>query len=94
VGARESWQWSAEALRCGASRQEAAALRAVLAHRWVVVAGDSIGRFFFAALLRLLSNNRAWQLPLPALARPLRRAHRCVRGAGSGAADSVWAPEL
>ena len=58
-GPRDSWQWSAQALRCGASRQDAEALRALLAHRWFVVAGDSIGRFFFAALLRLLSNSRA-----------------------------------
>ena len=62
-GSRESWQWSEQALQCGAARQEAAALRALLAHRWFVVAGDSIGRFFFAALLRLLSDNRTLLKP-------------------------------
>ncbi|KAK9825359.1 hypothetical protein WJX81_003344 [Elliptochloris bilobata] len=61
-GPRDSWQWSAVALQCGASRQDATALRALLAHRWFVVAGDSIGRFFFAALLRLLSDNPAQQI--------------------------------
>ncbi len=61
-GPRDSWQWAAQALRCGASRQDAEDLRTLLAHRWFVVAGDSIGRFFFAALLRLLSDNRAQEL--------------------------------
>ena len=34
-----------------------AQLRGVLKDRWMVVAGDSIGRFFFAALLRMLSDS-------------------------------------
>lgn len=32
-------------------------LRGALTKRWVVVAGDSIARFFFAAMLRLLSDD-------------------------------------
>jgi len=103
-GSRESWQWSEEALRCGAARQEAAALRALLAHRWFVVAGDSIGRFFFAALLRLLSDNRA--LLTPGVAVPfscmlagdilyLSAFSRTLLCRGcSDTADSFWASRL
>ena len=52
----DNWQWSSEALRCGAKRQGTADIRKALADRWIVVAGDSIARFFFAALLRLASS--------------------------------------
>ncbi len=66
----DNWQWSSEALRCGARRQGPADMRKALADRWIVVAGDSIARFFFAALLRLASNNeckpsRGQQCPAP-----------------------------
>ena len=53
----DNWQWSSDALRCGAHRLSMAELRAPLSKRWVVVAGDSIARFFFAAMLRLLSDD-------------------------------------
>lgn len=53
----DNWQWSSEALRCGAKRLGTADIRKGLAGRWIVVAGDSIARFFFASLLRLASSD-------------------------------------
>lgn len=53
----DNWQWSSEALRCGAHRLSAQELRGALSKRWIVVAGDSVARFFFAAMLRLLSDD-------------------------------------
>lgn len=50
------WQWDPPALKCGAQRVAKAQLRSMFRNKWLVVAGDSIGRFFFAALLRLLSD--------------------------------------
>jgi hypothetical protein len=64
----DNWQWSSEALRCGAQRLQGADLQRSLAGRWVVVAGDSIARFFFAALLRLASHDREHR-QLPACSR-------------------------
>jgi len=103
-GSRESWQWSEQALRCGAARQEAAALRALLAHRWFVVAGDSIGRFFFAALLRLLSDNRALLTPGVAVSFSCMLAEDILHFSAfsrtllchgcSDTADSIWASRL
>ncbi|CAL5218696.1 g407 [Coccomyxa viridis] len=58
----DNWQWSSDALRCGAHRLSTAELQAPLSERWVVVAGDSIARFFFAALLRLLSGDGKQQV--------------------------------
>lgn len=54
----DNWQWSSDAVRCGAERLHAADLHRSLSGRWLVVAGDSIARFFFAALLRLASDDR------------------------------------
>lgn len=53
----DSWQWSSEAAKCGAARLAASDLRQLLAHSWVAVVGDSIGRNFFAALLRLAADD-------------------------------------
>ena len=57
VGHIDNWQWSSDALRCGAHRLGVVELREVLQEKWLYVAGDSIARFFVAAVLRLLSDN-------------------------------------
>lgn len=53
----DNWQFSSEARHCGASRLPTAEARILLRHKWIVMAGDSITRFLFAALLRLLADN-------------------------------------
>ncbi|CAL8470181.1 g9723 [Coccomyxa elongata] len=58
----DNWQWSSEALRCGAERQGPTEFQRALANRWIVVAGDSIARFFFASLLRLASHDSSQQI--------------------------------
>ncbi|KAK9808799.1 hypothetical protein WJX72_003900 [[Myrmecia] bisecta] len=55
-GHADNWQWSSEALRCGAHRLAAQEVQSLLQDKWLVVAGDSITRFFFASLLRLLGS--------------------------------------
>ena len=62
----DNWQWSSDALRCGAQRLGAPELRAALGSKWVVIAGDSISRYFYAALLRLLSADSALLAPVHA----------------------------
>ena len=52
-----AWDWSEDARQCGASHVSQPALQRLLAGKWVVVAGDSVGRFFFAALLRQLTSD-------------------------------------
>ena len=52
-----SWQWGPEGRQCGAARQSSAQARYMLQQKWVVMAGDSITRFMFAALLRLLADD-------------------------------------
>ena len=59
----DNWQWSSVALRCGAQRLGAQELRAALGGKWVVIAGDSISRYFYAAFLRLLSADSTSLLP-------------------------------
>ena len=51
------WLWDPPALKCGAQRVSKSQMRKMFRGKWLVVAGDSIGRFFFAALLRLLSDS-------------------------------------
>ena len=53
----DNWQFSTPARRCGASRLSTAEARKLLKQKWVVMAGDSITRFLFAALLRLLADD-------------------------------------
>lgn len=69
----DNWQWSSDALRCGAHRLGRAELQAPLSKRWVVVAGDSIARFFFAAMLRLMSDDS--ELPSHYLCHSASPAH-------------------
>ena len=52
-----AWDWSEDARQCGASHVSQPALQRLLAGKWVAVAGDSIGRYFFAALLRQLTSD-------------------------------------
>ena len=54
-GHTNNWQWSEEAIKCGAHRLAQPDAQALLQEKWVVVVGDSIGRFFFAAMLRLVN---------------------------------------
>lgn len=56
-GHSDNWQWSAAAVKCGAQRATRSQLQDALRNRWVVVAGDSITRFFYAALLRALTDD-------------------------------------
>ena len=63
----DNWQWSSNALRCGAQRLGAQELRAALGGKWVVIAGDSISRYFYAAFLRLLSADSMSLSPVHAL---------------------------
>ena len=44
-------------MKCGAQRATRSQLQDALRNRWVVVAGDSITRFFYAALLRALTDD-------------------------------------
>jgi hypothetical protein len=55
-GLDNNWQWSSDALSCGAQRLDADELAGLLQGKWVVIAGDSISRYFYAALLRALAN--------------------------------------
>lgn len=52
-----SWQWAPQARQCGAARISSAQAQFLLQHKWIVMAGDSITRFMFAALLRLLAQD-------------------------------------
>ncbi len=52
-----SWQWGPQGRQCGAARLNTLQARHVLQQKWVVMAGDSITRFLFAALLRLLADD-------------------------------------
>lgn len=52
-----SWQWGPRGRQCGASRMSSSQARYRLQQKWVVMAGDSITRFMFAALLRLLAED-------------------------------------
>ena len=63
----DNWQWSSEALRCGAQRLGAPELRPAFKGRWLLIAGDSIARYFYAALLRVLSADSASHSELPIL---------------------------
>ncbi len=62
-GHTDNWQWSAAAVKCGAQRATRSQLRDNLRNRWIVVAGDSITRFFYAALLRALTDDGEHHLP-------------------------------
>eukprot|EP00884_Botryococcus_braunii_P005898 jgi/Botrbrau1/15309/Bobra.0319s0001.1 len=55
-GLDNNWQWSSEALSCGAHRHDPHDITGLLQGKWVVIAGDSIARYFYAALLRALAN--------------------------------------
>ncbi|KAK9832424.1 hypothetical protein WJX74_009685 [Apatococcus lobatus] len=61
-GHSDNWQWSAAAVKCGAQRTTRSQLQGALRNRWVVVAGDSITRFFYAALLRALTDDESQQV--------------------------------
>lgn len=52
-----SWQWGPQGRQCGAARLNTLQARHVLQQKWIVMAGDSITRFLFAALLRLLADD-------------------------------------
>ena len=52
-----SWQWGPQGQQCGAARLNTIQARHVLQQKWIVMAGDSITRFLFAALLRLLADD-------------------------------------
>jgi hypothetical protein len=52
-----SWQWGPQGRQCGAARLNTLQARYVLQQKWIVMAGDSITRFLFAALLRLLADD-------------------------------------
>ncbi len=52
-----SWQWGPQGRQCGAARLSTMQARHVLQQKWIVMAGDSITRFLFAALLRLLADD-------------------------------------
>ncbi|KAK9784750.1 hypothetical protein WJX73_000604 [Symbiochloris irregularis] len=56
------WSWAAPAVQCGTRQITQDQGRALFRDAWLVVAGDSIGRFFFAALLRLLSDSGEYQI--------------------------------
>lgn len=55
-GLDNNWQWSSEALSCGAHRHDPDDITGLLQGKWVVIAGDSIARYFYAAMLRALAN--------------------------------------
>lgn len=54
-GADNSWQWSSDAVRCGARRLNVEGFQELLAGKWVSFIGDSITRNTYAAFLRLIS---------------------------------------
>lgn len=57
------WQWTSEAVRkCGAERIGQQAAQGMLGKHWFVMAGDSIARLAFGALLRHLSNDGTQQM--------------------------------
>ena len=77
-GHSDNWQWSAAAVRCGAQRAARSQLQDALRNRWVVVAGDSITRFFYAALLRALTDD----------GEPAHSSHPCLACCSSVTADA------
>lgn len=50
------WAWRPEAVECGAKRRSSTSLMSMLRGRRIAVVGDSIGRKFFNALRRHLSD--------------------------------------
>lgn len=52
-----SWQWGPQGRQCGAARLNTLQAQFLLQQKWIVMAGDSITRFLFAALLRLLADD-------------------------------------
>lgn len=52
-----NWQWGPQARQCGAARFSSSQAQFTLQHKWIVMTGDSITRFMFAALLRLLAKD-------------------------------------
>ena len=65
-------------MRCGAQRAARSQLQDALRNRWVVVAGDSITRFFYAALLRALTDD----------GEPAHSSHPCLPCCSSVTADA------
>mmetsp|Transcript_1538 Transcript_1538/g.4445 ORF Transcript_1538/g.4445 Transcript_1538/m.4445 type:complete len:394 (+) Transcript_1538:507-1688(+) len=57
------WQWDRQPFAtCGAHYLSREAVHALLGGQWVAVAGDSVTRFAFGALLRLLSSDSSQQM--------------------------------
>lgn len=67
AGLDNNWQWSSDALSCGALRLDPHEISRLLQGKWVVIAGDSISRYFYAALLRALASGEVQQLELEAI---------------------------
>lgn len=64
LGAAVHWKWATEALAppCGAHHIDQQRAQSMLGKRWVAVAGDSIARLAFGALLRRLSSDGSQQV--------------------------------